>query len=431
MKLILGYGRSGQAVANVLSQRNEACYVSDIAEKNDQILYPNINYIWGEHPLWLLDKVGEIIVSPAIPMDSEIILKAKEKNIKIKSELEWAMEQISGLKFGITGTNGKSTTTALISHIFNFNNIKTTSAGNIGEPLSSFILKERFQAYSIEISSFQLETMKKKLLDGAILLNISQDHLDRHKNFESYKNIKKKIFQLLKDQDKAFASESIFLDLKLSRYGYSKECDLLITKDSLIYENEVVLRRDEFPLLGEHNWENAAGAILLSLKFGLDKNKIKSAIKTFKPLEHRMEIVEKINGITFINDSKGTNIDSVLKALTGMPKEKTILILGGKDKGSDFALLKEKIRNICKAVYCIGSAKEKIFNTIKDLNIQIFSVEGLDDVFSSLDFVLEEGCFVLLSPACASFDQYKNFEERGKHFKELVKKWKEKRSQIH
>lgn len=431
MKLILGYGRSGQAVANVLNQRGENCYVSDVVEKKDQVLFPNLHYIWGEHPLWLLEKVDEIIVSPSIPMDSEIIVKAREKNIKIVSELEWAMEQINGLKFGITGTNGKSTTTALISHIFNFNNIKTTSAGNIGIPLSSFILKERFQAYSIEISSFQLETMEKKLLDGAIVLNISQDHLDRHKDFESYKNIKKKIFQLLKDKTKAFTSDTLFLDLKLSRYGYSKECDLIINQDFMIYENEVVLKRDEFPLLGEHNWENAAAAILLSLKFGIDKNTIKNALKTFKPLEHRMEIVDIINGITFINDSKGTNIDSVLRALISMPKGKTILILGGKDKGSDFGLLKEKIKNNCKVVYCIGSAREKIFNTLKDLNIQIFPVEGLEEVFSSLDFVIEEGCFVLLSPACASFDQYNSFEERGRHFKELVKKWKEQRNPTH
>lgn len=431
MKLILGYGRSGQAVANVLSKKGESCYVSDIAERKDQILYPNVHYIWGEHPLWLLEKVDEIVVSPSVQMESEIIVKAREKNIKIVSELEWAMEQIDGLKFGITGTNGKSTTTALISHIFNFNNIKTASAGNIGLPLSSFILKERFQAYSIEISSFQLETMEKKLLDGAIVLNITEDHLDRHKDFETYKNIKKKIFSLLKNKAKGFAPESLFEDLNLLRYGYTKECDLIINQDFMIYENEVVLKRDEFPLLGEHNWENAAGATLLSLKFGIDKNKIKKAIETFKPLEHRMEIVDIIMGITFINDSKGTNVASVLKALTGMPKGKTILILGGKDKGNNFLPLKEKIKNTCKTVYCIGSAKEKIFNTLKDLNIQIYQVEGLEDVFSSLDFALEEGCFVLLSPACASFDQYKNFEERGRHFKELVKKWKEKRNQTH
>lgn len=418
-------------MASVLSKKGEVCYVSDIAEKKNQILYPNLHYIWGEHPLWLLDKVDEIIVSPSIPMESEIILKAKERKIEIKSELEWAMEQINGLKFGITGTNGKSTTTALISHIFNFNNIKATSAGNIGKPLSSFILNERFQVYSIEISSFQLETMQKKLLDGAIVLNISQDHLDRHKDFENYKNIKKKIFNLLKDKAKGFAPETIFLDLNLLRYGYSKKCDLIISNNSLIYEDEIILKRNELPLLGEHNWENAACAILLSLEFGIDKNKIKKAIETFKPLEHRMEVVDIINGITFINDSKGTNVDSVLKALTGMPQGKTILILGGKDKGSDFSPLKERIENTCKAVYCIGIAKEKIFNTLKNLNIQIFPVEGLEEVFSSLDFVLEEGCFVLLSPACASFDQYENFEERGKHFKELVKKWKEQRNQTH
>jgi len=430
MKLILGYGRSGQKVADVLSKRGEFAYVSDIEEKKDVKVYPSIEYIWGDHPLWLLDKVDEIILSPGIPKDINFLKKAKERNIKIISELEWALEQINGIKLGITGTNGKTTTTSLISHIFSFNGIKSITAGNIGIPLSSLLEEEPFDVYAIEISSFQLEVMSKKLLDGALLLNITPDHIDRHKSFENYLEIKKNIFNLLKKGGVGVAPEGLFPELILSRYGNSKNCELIIEKEKFIFEGKEILKRDDLKLLGDHNWENAAGAVLLSLKFGIEGEKIKKPIEVFRPLEHRMEIVDEVNGITFINDSKGTNVDSVVKALTGVPDKKTVLILGGKDKGSDFSPLKEDIKKKCLAVFCIGEAKEKIFHTLNNLNIKIILKENLEDVFSSLDEVLENGSFVLLSPGCASFDQYKNYEERGKHFKELVRKWKERKSRI-
>lgn len=429
MILILGYGRSGQAVAKVLKEKGQVAFVSDLEEKKEGI-YPDFHYIWGNHPLWLLEKVDKIIVSPSIPSESEIIKEAKKRKIDIISELEWAMEQLGGVKLGITGTNGKSTTTSMVAHIFNQAGIKAIAAGNIGTPLSSFINNDTFEVYSIEISTFQLENMSKKLLDGALLLNITEDHLDRHLTFENYKNLKKKIFYILKEKGTGVAPEGLFPELKLSRYGYGKECKLQMDKENLIFEGEVLLRRKELNLLGEHNWENTAGAVLLSLEMGIDKIKISKALMSFKPLEHRMEIVDTFDGITFVNDSKGTNVDSVLKALTGVPEKKTILILGGKDKGADFSPLKDSVKRVCKTIFCIGSAREKILNSLEGVGIPVYSLKGLEEVFSSLNSILEKGDWVLLSPACASFDQYKNFEERGKHFKELVKKWKERRSQI-
>lgn len=416
-------------MAKVLKERGERAYVSDIVEKKEGI-YPDFYYVWGEHPLWLLEKVEEIIISPSIPFDSPFIMEAKKRNIKIVSEIEWAMEQLGGIKLGITGTNGKSTTTSMIAHIFNEGGIKATSAGNIGTPLSSFIKEQPFEVYCIEISTFQLESMSLKLLDGAIVLNVTPDHLDRHHTFENYKNLKKKIFQLLKEGGVGVAPKGLFPELKLLRYGNGKDCELVMDGENLIYKGEIILNRKDLNLLGDHNWENAAGAVLLSLEKGIKKDKIAPALKSFKPLEHRMEVVDTFLGITFINDSKGTNVDSVLKALTGVPLKRTILILGGKDKGSDFSPLKDVVERVCKVVYCIGDAREKIFSALEGISVPIYSLRGLEEVFLSLDYVLEEKDYVLLSPGCASFDQYNNFEERGKHFKELVKKWKERKSQI-
>lgn len=416
-------------MAKVLKERGERAYVSDLMEKKEG-LYPDFHYIWGSHPLWLLDKVDEIILSPSVPYNSEILVEARKRNIKITSELEWAMKQIEGIKIGITGTNGKSTTTSMIAHIFREAGMKAISAGNIGTPLSSFINSQPFEVYSIEISTFQLENMSLKLLDGAIVLNITPDHLDRHLSFENYKELKKKIFYLLKEKGIKVAPEGLFPELEIFRYGYGKDCELKMDWENLIYKGEVVLKRKDLRLLGEHNWENAAGAVLLSLKMGVEKSKIASALKTFKPLEHRMEIVGKFYGITFVNDSKGTNVDSVLKALTGVPAKKTILILGGKDKGSDFSPLKEVVKKVCKAVYCIGAAREKILVALEGTGVLLYPLNGLEEVFSSLDSILEEGDYVLLSPGCASFDKYSNFEERGRHFKELVRIWKERKSQI-
>lgn len=430
MILILGYGRSGRAVAEILNKRGEYAFVSDIEEKKDVEIYPFMKYIWGQHPTELLNEINEIILSPGVPLDCDFLKQAKEKKIKIVSEVEWAMEQLKGIKIGITGTNGKSTTTALVFHIFSSSKTKAIAAGNIGLPLSSLLDKEHYEVYSIEISSFQLEVMSRKLLDGAIVLNITEDHIDRHKSFENYVRIKRKIFELLKEGGVGIAPEGMFPELKLLRFGYSKNCDLIIEEERLLFEGKEIIKRSDLKLLGNHNWENTAAAVLLCLKFGIDKNAIREAVGSFKPLEHRMEIVDEINSITFINDSKGTNVDSVLKALTGVPEKKTILILGGKDKGSNFSPLKELVKKKCIALFCIGEAKEKIYNTLKNLEIKIFLKKDLEEVFNSLDSLLEKGSFVLLSPGCASFDQYKNFEERGKHFKELVRKWKERKSQI-
>ncbi len=423
MKLILGYGRSGKAVARVLNQWGETAYLNDIKEFKNEEFFSNIKYIWGEHPLWLLDEVKEIILSPGVPLNLEFLKKAKERGIKIRSEVEWAMLNLKGLKIGVTGTNGKSTTTALLSHIFNLSGKKAVAGGNIGTPLSSFILEPSYDIYVIEISSFQLETMEEVLLDGGIVLNVTPDHLDRHSSFEEYKNLKRHIFDLVKVEGIKIAYENLFTSNSFFRFGYEKGNDLIIEKDFLWYKGKKIVSRGDLKLLGDHNWENAAGAVLLVLKFGFDEALIPNALSSFKPLEHRMEIIETKRGITFINDSKGTNVDSVLRALTGVPLKSTYLILGGKDKNGDFTVLKDKIDLSCKGVFCIGEAKEKIFNSIKDINLPIFIKENLEGVFESLKALLKEGDYVLLSPGCASFDQYKNYEERGKHFKELIKKW--------
>jgi len=291
----------------------------------------------------------------------------------------------------------------------------------MGVPLAAFLSGPVQDWYVLELSSFQLEGMQMPLLDAAVLLNITPDHLDRHPSLEVYAGLKAHIFDLLLPGAPAVGPLGLEAGRKLKRFGRGASADLDVTDRTLWYHAEAVLLRDAFPLKGDHNWLNAAAAALTALELHIPLQAVRRALETFTGLEHRMEIVPSNDGLTYINDSKGTNVDAVVAALTGVPEGRTILILGGKDKGGDFTMLKTPILKKCKAVFCIGQAAQTILRQLEGLAVPRRQAEDLVAVFRALPDTADPGDVVLLSPGCASFDHYRNYEERGRHFKDLVR----------
>ena len=421
MIVVMGYGRSGQAVAGQLSRLGMKGCVTDSRPLQDAPRFPGIHYVLGEHPLNILDQASWVVVSPGVPWDHPFLEEARRRGIATASDVEWAGLQVKGRKIGVTGSNGKSTVTRMLAAILKLAGLKAEEAANMGAPLAAFLAGPVQDWYVLELSSFQLEGMQLPILDAAVLLNITPDHLDRHPSFEYYAGLKKHIFDLLLAGGRAVAPSGLDPGIPALRFGRDDQLDLRITDGGLFYQGRSVLSRAAFPLRGDHNWENAAAAALTALPLGICADTVRKALETFTGLEHRMEVVPSRDGATYINDSKGTNVDSVLAALTGVPEGRTVLILGGKDKGGDFTPLKDPVGRMCKIIFCIGQAGDTIIRQLKGLCVPIHRAQGLPDVFKALQEVVQPGDCVLLSPGCASFDQYRNFEERGRHFKDLVK----------
>jgi UDP-N-acetylmuramoylalanine--D-glutamate ligase len=420
MIVVMGYGRSGRAVAERLSALGAAGAVTEAKPMPEAPRYPGLNYVFGEHPPALLDRASLVVVSPGVPWDHAFLQEARRRGIATVSDVEWAGLQLKGRRIGVTGSNGKSTVTRMLASIFNAAGRNTVEGGNIGVPLASLLSEPAREWTVMELSSFQLEGMRIPLLDGAVLLNITPDHLDRHPSLEAYGNLKKHIFDLLLPGAPGVAPLGLDVDRAVFRFGSGAAADLEVTDDALRHRAKPLMSRGDFPLKGDHNWMNAAAAALASLELGIPPEAVAEALRNFKGLEHRMEVVPSRDGILYINDSKGTNVDSVLAALTGVPAGRTFLILGGKDKGGDFTALREPIERICKSVFCIGAAGGTIFGQLKGTSVPLLRADGLAEVFKALPGLAAGGDCLLLSPGCASFDQYANFEERGRHFKALV-----------
>lgn len=425
MMIVMGYGRCGRAVAKQLSAEGVPACVTDAKPMPDAPRYPGLSYVFGEHPLSLLNRASKVVVSPGVPWDHFFLLEARRRKIDIITEVEWAGLQLKGRKIGITGSNGKSTVTRMLASILKAAGFAAEEAANMGVPLTSFLGLPPLDWYVLELSSFQLEGMKTPMLHAAILLNITPDHLDRHPSMDVYRELKHSIFKLLLPGAPAVAPLGLNVNIKAFRFGRGPASDMHVTDQTLRYHAQPLISRDAFPLKGDHNWMNAAAAALTALELCVPEEAVLCALMDMKGLEHRMEVVQSDDGILYINDSKGTNVDSVLAALTGVPVGRTFLILGGKDKGGDFTVLKESISRVCKSVFCIGQAGKVIYGQLEGIPVPRFRAEGLVEVFHALRDVAVRADCLLLSPGCASFDQYLNFEERGRHFKALVKACRE------
>jgi len=436
---VIGAVRSGVGAAKLVKKLGGVPFVSDTATESKirnsvSLLKENeIEYETNKHS----EKVYQcdlMIVSPGVPSDAPVLKTAKEKNIKVISELEFASWFCKGNIVAITGTNGKTTTTSLCGHLFNVCGHKTYTAGNIGlafSELTTEVKEDEFVA--LEVSSFQLDLIDEFKPKVAMILNITPDHLNRYENkFENYIGSKFRIFKNQDEGDYLILNKDDETITKYIRDHKSKSFYFSLNENagngSYVSDDQIIFNRNnqsdfsfpinEMQIQGEHNIANAMAVINAAKIFGFDNEKIKEGLRTFKGVEHRLELVREINGVKYINDSKATNVDSVWYALRSFD-EPLLLILGGQDKGNDYERIKNLVEEKVKKIYAIGSSAEKVYNFFHNI-VKVELKISLEEVISSASKEARNGDVVLLSPACASFDMFDNYEHRGKVFKEAV-----------
>ena len=434
---ILGAVRSGIAAAKLAKRLGAIPFVSDMAnnisdESLSQLDALSIKYETGIHS----EKVFNcdfIITSPGVPTNSEVLTKAASKNIQVISEIEFASWFNKGSIIAITGTNGKTTTTTLCEHVLNKCGRKTYLAGNIGIAFSDIVLDVNEDEFvALEVSSFQLDFIDSFKPKFAVILNITPDHLDRYKNnFDYYVGSKYKIamnqdssdYLIINSDDevvnnypkKYSAVFGISLSSLIIDGCYIDEENIYFNQES---KTNQIGKINSISIRGEHNQYNSLAVITVAKLIGISDQKILKAVSSFIGVEHRLELVKVINGIEFVNDSKATNVESVWYALRSFRKPIS-LILGGKDKGNDYSRIKDLVKSNVKKIYAIGSSAQKIYDYFQEyISVEIFN--SLEDCVNISFKEASSGDVILLSPACASFDMFNNYEQRGLVFKKAV-----------
>jgi UDP-N-acetylmuramoylalanine--D-glutamate ligase len=431
--LVIGAGKSGVASANFLAARGEEVVLTDSAKepKLPVDLDANVERAFGRDDDGLLEGVDSIVVSPGVPLTIPLLQTAAEQRIPVIGEIELASGHLHGTVIAITGSNGKSTTTALIGEILKVAGRQPIVAGNIGEPLISAIDPERQRTYVLELSSFQLETVEHFHANVALLLNVTPDHMDRYTTFDDYAAAKYRIFHNQESGDTAIVNanerRATIRDERVRSWRFSStKCvddGAYVDGDDLVMSvggDERRIPRASLKLQGQANAENALAAWLAARAVGVDDVDVQIAFGTFGGLPHRMVLVRELDGVAWINDSKGTNVDATLKSLEGFKGSSVILILGGKDKAGEFERMRDLVTEKARTVLTIGKAADRIADALNGAS-EIVPAETMDNAIRWAREHAKPGDTVLLSPACASFDQYRNFEHRGEHFEELVR----------
>ena len=439
--VILGAGESGVGAALLAKQKGYNVFVSDASAikpiYQSELEANHIPFESGTHDIERILEADEVMKSPGIPEKSELVKQIRAKGIPVISEIEFGYRYKGASKIiAITGSNGKTTTTSLLYHICKVAGQDAAIVGNIGFSFARQIAQDPKALYVIEVSSFQLDDIHSFRPDIAILLNITEDHLDRYNyQFENYIKSKFRIIENQTEQDcfiYCIDDEVVVKHLELltthtnllpfsmkqelKKGGYIKNEQMMLK----IQEERVTMSIYDFALKGKHNAYNTMAASIAASTLGIRKEKIREAVSNFHSLEHRMEFVATVKGVDFINDSKATNVNSTWYALESMQKP-TILILGGVDKGNDYALVADLVKDKVKAIVCMGTDNAKLIEYFKDKVAQIIEVDSAKKAVNASFKLAEKGDVVLLSPACASFDLFKNYEDRGHQFKESVK----------
>ena len=439
--LVVGLGKSGLAAALFLRRCGALVTVSDVrsaealAKDIPALLDEGIMVETGGHGLLTFRRQDLIVVSPGVPLNTPELAQVKSFGLPVIGELELAARFLKGKILAITGSNGKTTTTALVGEILEKAGIPTLVGGNIGVPVVALIDQSTDETWSVlEVSSFQLESTERFHPSIAVILNITPDHLDRHGSFENYALAKERIFAaqhegdaVVLNADNARAAQAAARSVA-KVYFFSMEHSVL--QGAWVEDGWVVYRpgKDEpiekimplsgITLKGAHNVENVLAAVCAARLAGATAEQIRSTVEAFQAVEHRLEYVATINGVEFYNDSKATNVDATAKAVASFSVG-IHLILGGKDKNSDYTQLAQLLRERVRAVYTIGSAAAKIESQLRGV-VSILSCETLGNAVSAAGSAARPGEVVLLAPACSSFDQFESYEQRGKVFKELV-----------
>jgi UDP-N-acetylmuramoylalanine--D-glutamate ligase len=439
--LVVGLGKSGLAAALFLRRRGAQVTVSDVrsaealAKDIPALLDEGIMVETGGHGLLTFRRQDLIVVSPGVPMNTPELAQVKSFGLPVIGELELAARFLKGRTLAITGSNGKTTTTALVGEILQSSGIPCLVGGNIGVPVVALIDQSTDETWSVlEVSSFQLESTERFHPRIAVILNITPDHLDRHGTFENYALAKERIFAaqdehdcVVLNADNARAAQAASRSVARV-YFFSVEHSVLqgawVEDGFVVYRAgtdqpvERIMPLSGVPLKGAHNIENVLAAVCASRQAGATAEAVREGVEKFQAVEHRLEFVAKINGVDFYNDSKATNVDATAKAIAAFSSG-IHLILGGKDKNSDYTQLAQLLRQRVRAVYTIGSAAAKIESELRGV-VSIHSCETLENAVSAAASAARPGDVVLLAPACSSFDQFENYEQRGRMFKELV-----------
>ena len=439
--VILGAAESGVGAAILAQQKGYDVFVSDggkIAEHfKAELLQYNILFEEGSHAIEKILTCDEVVKSPGIPENVTVVKEIRKKNIPVISEIELAYRfKGESIIIAVTGSNGKTTTASLIYHICKHAGKDCALVGNVGISFAKQVALNPKDLYVAEISSFQLDDIKSFRPDVAVLTNITEDHLDRYEyKMENYINSKFRIVQNQQENDvfifclddettknhiNNFSIKSILAPITMSK-ELPQGAYLANAKMHLKWKSEEMqMSVDDFTLKGKHNQYNSMAASMAATAVDIRKEKIREALQTFESLEHRMEPVSVVKGITFINDSKATNVNSTWYALESM-NSPVILILGGVDKGNDYSLLKELVKEKVKAIVCMGTDNRKIHEAFGDIVSLIVNTQNAADAVQAAYHFGNKGDVVLLSPACASFDLFKNYEDRGNQFKQAVR----------
>jgi UDP-N-acetylmuramoylalanine--D-glutamate ligase len=438
--VVLGAGESGVGAAYLAQQQGYDVFVSDFGaiapHYKQQLQEWGIRFEESQHTEAEILNAVEVIKSPGIPDKAAIIKKIKETGIPVISEIEFAGRYTNAKIIGITGSNGKTTTTSLTYHILKNAGLNVGLAGNIGKSFAYQVATEDFEYYALELSSFMLDDMYTFKVDIAVLLNITPDHLDRYDyKLENYAASKLRVTQNQTGNDvfiycaddeetikgiegKSFNAQQLPFSIKkkLTTGAYLDNDNIVIHTTQQHFEMSIT----ELALQGKHNIYNSMASGIVAKVLELRSDTLRESMATFKNIEHRLESVGKISGISFINDSKATNVNSTWYALESMTSD-VVLILGGVDKGNDYSMLRDLVKQKVKAIVCLGKDNQRIHDAFEDDVDVIVNTSSAQEAATVAYHLATKGDTVLLSPACASFDLFKNYEDRGSQFKAAVK----------
>jgi UDP-N-acetylmuramoylalanine--D-glutamate ligase len=438
--LVVGLARTGVAAAlfaagcGAIVTATDAKQEGEMTETAAKMRKSGVRLELGGHARTTFLEQDVVVISPGVPVNIPPLALARSRGVAVWSEIELAWRFLRGRLVAITGSNGKTTTTSLVAHILKSSGVPTLIGGNIGVPLVSLIEASTDSTVTVaEISSFQLEATEAFRPDIAVLLNLTPDHLDRHASFEDYADAKMRMFENQLERDAAVLNAD---DPEVTRrmpsksqvFWFSRQkrvaAGAFLRDDQIVFRDDgketIIARRDEIPLRGEHNVENVLAGCAAAYLAGASPAAIANGIRTFRGVEHRLEFVAEIRGVKFYNDSKATNVDAALKAIEAFPGG-LIVILGGKDKGSPYTPLRQPLHERARLAILIGEAADKIAADLSDA----VSIARAGTLERAVEMAMEEaqpGDVVLLAPACSSFDQFENYEQRGSSFKELVAK---------
>lgn len=437
--LVVGLARTGVATSLFCAARGAAVTATDLRAEDEigedaaKLRAASVRLELGGHHETTFLEQELIIPSPGVPADAPLLQAARAKGVTIWSEIELADRFLDGRLIGITGSNGKTTTTSLIAHILKSAGFPTILAGNIGTPLISRVEQTNDKTITVvELSSFQLELIESFRPNISVFLNLTPDHLDRHRTLEAYGAAKARIFENQTAADSTVLNADDPATTRIAPatprvYWFSRK--QRVAQGAFVRGNEILFRHDgkeeavlkveDIPLAGGHNVENVLAAVVATRLAGADAASIATGVRSFAGVEHRLEFVAEIGGVRYYNDSKATNVDATLKALDAFPG-RILIVLGGKDKGSDYTLLQKPLREKAILALLIGAAAEKIERQIAG-SVAIEGAGTIERAVEIASHAARPGDIVLLAPACASFDQFENYEHRGRVFKQLVR----------